>query len=693
MSIRSRLLLYLVVVLIGASSIIWLYIRPVYEEAIIEERITLISEYQQQRIREAESFTGYWLLSLQELRDQIRDDPQNLEPMAQNHIRLFPDLTAIHITELSSGEFFEIRTSYANDIPPTDLIKGVSLPVADIPDIQVSWLPHSKQFFLISEFEINDEPYLITAQYQSMNLEEILLQNVLGEGSFSTIWFMDGTVLGAEDRNLPNVLFQHMTSVRELMIGDVPHLLVTSPVRSLPLVHATYADLDLVKHPVNQLFIQSLGLLAVAFLVLAMGGVFLANRVRQPVQQFIEDVEPFANYDFSRFFRDSPLPELAGITDKMEEIRKKLAHYQRINVDRIILQEQRNRLLMTYVEEMVAIYDENDRFTFVNKSLSDLFNQLSPANQPLTIGNFFALKGVTVHMESNSTEKISGYIIDTRYLELEINTGDGHRFFINTHLMNLQGIDSRFIGGMMLMNDVTKDREMEQMRTEMIHTIIHELQNPVFGCLGLTELLMVDDDLPENQRKEYYEVMSDSLNTLSSLISRFLDITRLESGSLVLKKEPIHLYPIIAKVAKSFKQTCKERNISLDFQVEHTPLTHAVEELMEDLIRNLLSNAIKYGEDNRTIEIELKSSDGYSIFSITDHGYGIPEGERDKIFRKFYRAKAHHTIDGNGLGLSHVKEIVTRHNGTISVESNPQIGTRFMVKLPENDETREGVTI
>ncbi len=690
MSIRSRLLLYLVVVLIGASSIIWLYIRPVYEDAIIEERITLISEYQQQRIREAESFTGYWLLSLKELRDQIRENPQNLESMAQNHIRLFPDLTAIHITELASGEYFEIRTSYANDIPSTDFIKGISLPVPDMPDITVSWLPESKQFFLMSEFEVTGEPYLITAQYQSMNLEEILLQNVLGEGSFSTIWFMDGSVIGSDNQNLPNVLFQQMTSVRELEIDEIPHLLVTSPVRSLPIIHATYADLDLVKHPVNQIFIQNLGLLAAAFLILAMGGVFLANRVRQPVQQFIEDVEPFANYDFSRFFRDSPLPELAGITDKMEEIRKKLAHYQRINVDRIILQEQRNRLLMTYVVEMVAIYDENDRFTFINKSLSDLFDQLSPANQPLVTGDFFALKGVSVNMESTTSEKISGYIIDTRYMELEINTGDGHRFFINTHLMNLQGIDSRFIGGMMLMNDVTKDREMEQLRTEMIHTIIHELQNPVFGCVGLTELLMVDDDLPENQRKEYYEVMSDSLNTLSGLISRFLDITRLESGSLVLKKEPIHLYPIIAKVAKSFKQNCSERSITLDFQIDDTPLIHAAEDLMEDLVRNLLSNAIKYGDDNRTIEIELKSSDGYSILGITDHGYGIPEGERDKIFRKFYRAKAHRSINGNGLGLSHVKEIVTRHNGTISVESNPQIGTRFRVTLPENDLTNEG---
>ncbi len=678
--------MYLVVVLIGASSIIWLYIRPVYEDAIIEERISLISEYQQQRIREAESYTGYWLLSVKELRNQIRENPQNVEAMAQHHIRLFPDLTAIRIDDLASDgfdDYIEIRTSFANDIPSVTLLREIAQPISDLQDIFVTWLPDSHQFFLISEFDIAGQAFMITAQFQSINLEEILLQNVLGDGSFSTIWFMDGSVLGSGNRNLPNVLFQQLTSVRELKIDDIPHLLVTSPVRSIPIVHATYTDLDLVKHPVNQIFVQNLGLLAAAFFLLALGGVFLANRVRQPVQQFIEDVEPFANYDFSRFFRDSPLPELAGITDKMEEIRKKLAHYQRINVDKIILQEQRNRLLMTYAVEMVAIYDENDRFTFVNKSLTSLFDQIVPGGQPLTIGDFFTLKGVSVNLESNSTEKISGYIIDTRYRELEIKTGDGHRFFINAHLMNLQGVDSRFIGGMMLMNDVTKDREMEQLRTEMIHTIIHELQNPVFGCLGLTELLMVDDELPETQRKEYYEVMSESLNTLSGLISRFLDITRLESGSLVLQKEPIHLYPIIAKVAKSFKRMCEEKNITLDFQVDDTPIILAAEDLMEDMVRNLISNAIKYGDENRTIEIELKSSDGYSILGITDHGYGIPEGERDKIFRKFYRAKAHRTINGNGLGLSHVKEIVTRHDGTISVESNPEIGTRFRISLPE----------
>ncbi len=678
--------MYLVVVLIGASSIIWLYIRPVYEDAIIEERVTLISEYQQQRIREAENFTGYWFLAIQELRDQIRENPHNVEPMVQNHIRLFPDLSAIHITELRSGEYFEIRTANASDFPPSDIIREISYPVPDLDGISVTWLPSIQQFYLLAEFEIAGQPYLITAQFQSNTLQEILLQNVLGDGSFSAIWFVDGSVIGTENRNLPNVLFQQITSVSEQRIDGVDHLLVTSPIRSLPVVHATYTDLELVKNPVNQIFIQNLGLLVIAFLLLAFGGFVLANRVRQPVEQFIEDVEPFANYDFSRFFRDSPLPELAGITDKMEEIRKKLAHYQRINVDKIILQEQRNRLLMTYAVEMVAIYDENDRFTFVNKSLTSLFDQISPAGQPLAIGDFFGLKGVSLNMESNSTEKISGYVIDTRYRELQINTGDGHRFFINAHLINLQGVDSRFIGGMMLMNDVTKDREMEQMRTEMIHTIIHELQNPVFGCLGLTELLMVDNELPESQRKEYYEVMSESLHTLSGLISRFLDITRLESGSLVLKKEPIHLYPVIAKVVKSFKRVCEEKNITIDYKIDDTPIITAAEDLMEDMVRNLVSNAIKYGDDGRTIEIELKSSDGYSILEITDHGYGIPEGERDKIFRKFYRAKAHRSINGNGLGLSHVKEIVTRHNGTISVESNPEIGTRFRISLPENGE-------
>jgi len=110
-------------------------------------------------------------------------------------------------------------------------------------------------------------------------------------------------------------------------------------------------------------------------------------------------------------------------------------------------------------------------------------------------------------------------------------------------------------------------------------------------------------------------------------------------------------------------------------------------ELMLDVVRNLLSNAIKYGGRDRTIDVSLKlDTFGYGqadvVFSVTDYGYGIAEEHREKIFKKFYRIKEYDLEKGTGLGLPHVREIIRLHDGTITVDSNPDIGSRFTVRLP-----------
>jgi signal transduction histidine kinase len=105
--------------------------------------------------------------------------------------------------------------------------------------------------------------------------------------------------------------------------------------------------------------------------------------------------------------------------------------------------------------------------------------------------------------------------------------------------------------------------------------------------------------------------------------------------------------------------------------------------MLEDVARNLISNAIKYGNPNRTIEVDLGMRGADVVFSVTDHGFGIPEEHRDKMFQKFYRIKAYNRQKGNGLGLAYVKEVVQKHKGTITFESNPEIGTTFIVRLPQ----------
>jgi signal transduction histidine kinase len=104
---------------------------------------------------------------------------------------------------------------------------------------------------------------------------------------------------------------------------------------------------------------------------------------------------------------------------------------------------------------------------------------------------------------------------------------------------------------------------------------------------------------------------------------------------------------------------------------------------MMEAIQNLMTNAIKYGGENRTIEMELHADADTVRFSITDYGYGIPPEAQSKLFTKFYRVPNQKSKEiGTGLGLAYVKEIVTRHGGTISLDSNPQIGCCFTITLP-----------
>jgi len=179
--------------------------------------------------------------------------------------------------------------------------------------------------------------------------------------------------------------------------------------------------------------------------------------------------------------------------------------------------------------------------------------------------------------------------------------------------------------------------------------------------------------------------MLESSKNLNNLINRFLDISRLESHGI---KYPIVLTDV-GHITKSVVELQTPQLTSKSIMVEleiggDIPKIFVSPDLFREAVSNLLSNAIKYGGPDRTIVMALTLADQNIIFSITDHGYGIPPGAQEKIFTKFYRVnnpKASKEI-GTGLGLAYVKEIAAFHHGSIALESNPEIGCKFTMTIP-----------
>jgi len=173
-------------------------------------------------------------------------------------------------------------------------------------------------------------------------------------------------------------------------------------------------------------------------------------------------------------------------------------------------------------------------------------------------------------------------------------------------------------------------------------------------------------------------------NRLLKLVNRFLDVMRLESGRQEIVRQPVDLPNIVRYLMDSLQAQAKKKSVDFSLKCSDSfPTIYASEDLMMEAIQNLMTNAIKYGGENRTIEMELHADSDNAVFSITDYGYGIPPEAQSKLFTKFYRVPNTKSKEiGTGLGLAYVKEIVTRHGGTISLESNPQIGCRFTITLP-----------
>jgi signal transduction histidine kinase len=690
-SLRVRLFIVLFFVLSGAAAVIWFGIRPSYADAILEERLTLITEYQQQRIRESDLLLYLWLKSSVELQEQVLNQPLQVETTFNNYARLFPDLLGFRLVEIQSGEFLDVVTDRITAIPDYRELSDFSFEISLDRDIWGGWSRDRLHFFFFQEFDHQGSRFRITTLFDASRITESMMQNVLREDAFTTIWLPSGATMGRDLPSNERPSLSGITSFKSTEYGGRPYLAVSSNFTSLPLVHSIYIDLSILQQQVSQLFSQSLIMLIIAFIALGAAGHLLISRVQRPINNFLEDVAPFANYDFDKSFRVADLPELSGVTLRMEEIREKLAHYKRINVENVIVQEQRNRLLMTYATGMVAQYDVNGHFTFINDQFGDLLQEMGLFIVTAELSDFMHHPKLQINkeLEADILHK-DGLTIKTRKIDLEVRINEEHIYYFELHLNEITDQDQNHLGGLLLLNDITRSREIDKMRTEMINIIVHELQNPVSAGLGLTSYL-IEEEVTEEEKSDILKMIQGSLNKLSGMIERFLSVSRLESASMKIDKIPVDMNSMVRPVAESFRTQVLDRNIRILINEETTPHVMGSHDLLEDMMRNLISNAIKYGDDNRTIDVALWSNGETVNFSVTDHGYGIPEEFHEKIFQKFYRIKAYDLKKGTGLGLPYVREIVRKHGGTIRVESNPEIGTRFTVSIPISEMSMEFV--
>lgn len=267
-----------------------------------------------------------------------------------------------------------------------------------------------------------------------------------------------------------------------------------------------------------------------------------------------------------------------------------------------------------------------------------------------------------VHFVLERTDDRSG-ILDVSRFAIEVNgrrTGIGH-----------------------LVRDITREHEVDRMKTEFVAVASHELRTPLTGILGYSELLQDDPGLTEAGRA-WADRIVDEAGRLSDIVGDLLNITRIESGRLELEPARIDLPPLLEDVQAHFTGGRRSPNHELSLEQQYRGYAFADPGKLREVLINLVDNAIKYSPDGGAIRIVVHAGDGAALISVSDEGIGIAEEDLPRLFQRFQRVggEGTATIRGTGLGLYIVKTFVDAMGGELSVSSTLGQGSTFTVTLP-----------
>lgn len=223
---------------------------------------------------------------------------------------------------------------------------------------------------------------------------------------------------------------------------------------------------------------------------------------------------------------------------------------------------------------------------------------------------------------------------------------------------------------------------LELLRTDFVNNFSHEFKTPIASIRGFARILQ-REDLTEEERKEYLEIIADESERLTELATNVLNLSRIENQTILSSQTVFNCSEQIRRAIVLLEPKWSKKNQNIRLECDEVKI-YANMELLEQVWINLLDNAIKFSPENSEIRLLIRKRPGYILVTVSDSGPGIEKEAEAHIFDKFYQGDTSHAVAGNGLGLAIVRKILELHEGSIRVAETGAYGTVFEVRLPVN---------
>jgi len=412
---------------------------------------------------------------------------------------------------------------------------------------------------------------------------------------------------------------------------------------------------------------------AVAILA-ALISLYVSRRLSRPLENLTEGADRFARGEFEPKIRTDGSSEVNLLANSMN----RMAHELDNKIKDITNQRNLQEAILESMSEGVIAIDKNEKVIDINNAAAGFLH----VDVEGSIGRKVHEVVRNTDLQNLVTDTLSARTARVREFVLH---NESERF-IEGHGTPLKDAEGNSIGALLVLNDVTRLKKLENIRKDFVANVSHELKTPITSIKGFVETLLDDnlDDIAETRR--FLRIVGSHADRLDSIIEDLLSLSRIEQET---ERPSLSLQDAtICDIVNSAVQVCElnaeSRNVAILSDCDESLSANVNPPLLEQAIINLIDNAIKYSEENSSIWIAVTQEDDILRISVSDKGIGIAQEDIDRVFERFYRVDKARSrkLGGTGLGLAIVKHIAIAHKGGVSVQSEAGKGSTFIIEIP-----------
>jgi PAS domain S-box-containing protein len=424
-----------------------------------------------------------------------------------------------------------------------------------------------------------------------------------------------------------------------------------------------------------------IGLLSIGFLAVLLSW-YTSRIILRPVRSVTEAAQGIAAGNLDQIIPYTSADELGRLAQTFNTMANRLRDFRHSQGARLLRAQRTSQATIDSFPDPVVVVDSQGTVEMANPAARRLLGVVASGHGQLARVSWQPPEPLRQPLG----EALSGQRdYSPESFESTILVGPvGRERTVLPRILMIRDPEGDLLGAAVVLQDVTRFRLLDEVKSNLVATVSHELKTPLTGIRLVIHLLLEEGVGALNPKQmELLLDARENCERLLSTVNNLLNLARLEQGRLQLDLRPESPEPLLREAAEAFQPQARDKGVQLKVDVAPGLSQVAADRVrLGNALHNLLDNALTYTDRGGRITLSAQTQGNDVVFTIADTGRGIPPEYLPHVFEKFFRVPGQSPVGGTGLGLAIVREVITAHGGTVSCESLPGQGTMFRITLP-----------